>query len=456
MKRDTDSSRSIISEVSPYISQSGEKELPAEVITKAKHHILDTLAAIVSGSTLIPGQVARKYAESQPGAEEAQVICSSMVTSAVTAAMANGMMAHADETDDMYPPLLFHPGSVIVPAALAVSEREGADGMSFLRGVVVGYDIGCRILKAMGPDKLLKTGRNTHCFGGSFGAAAAGASIMRLGDEQVRYVLSYAAQQISGMNYWRRDKDHIEKAFLFSGMPARNGVTAAIVVQSGFTGVSDPFSGEANIFEITSPGSRPELLADALGSHFDIMSIYIKKYPVGGPIQAALDALLLLIEKHALKASDVKSLTVYMPYVGPVDNSSMPSVNLNYILAATLLDGNMTFDVAHSYERMSDPAVIDVKSRITLVEDAGFFKDGILRQAIVEITRTDSTKLKQHVVNWRGKTENPMTTEEVVKKSSDLLLPLLGQDRSQGLIDNVLNLEHIRNMRELRPFLSAS
>jgi 2-methylcitrate dehydratase PrpD len=239
-------------------------------------------------------------------------------------------------------------------------------------------------------------------------------------------------------------------------MPARNGVSAALFVQSGFTGVSDPFSGEENFFEITSPESRPELLADALGSHFDVMFTYMKKYPVGGPIQAALDALLVLIEKYALKATDVQSISVYMPHVGPVDNSGMPSVNLHYILAATLLDGKMTFDMAHSYERMSEPAVVDLKSRITLVEDAGLFKAGVLRQAIVEITRKDGTKLKEHVANWRGKPENPMTREEVEKKSRDLLLPVLGEERSQKLIDSIWNLEQIRNMRELRPFLSAS
>ena len=100
MKKDNHTDGSIIEEVSAYVSKSGEMELPPEVIQKAKHHILDTLAAIVSGSNLTPGRFAKQHAESQAGVEEAQVAGSRIVTSAINAAFANGIMAHADETDD--------------------------------------------------------------------------------------------------------------------------------------------------------------------------------------------------------------------------------------------------------------------------------------------------------------------------------------------------------------------
>jgi len=100
------------------------------VIKKAKCHILDTLGAIVSGSKFKPGEFAKKYAKSQGGVEEAQVVGSPIVTSAINAALANGMMAHADETDDSNERSLMHPGCAIMPAALAVfGERgNGRDG----------------------------------------------------------------------------------------------------------------------------------------------------------------------------------------------------------------------------------------------------------------------------------------------------------------------------------------
>jgi len=456
MQKGTSSSRSVIGEVSSYISRSGEAELPAEVIQKAKHHILDTLGAIVSGSTLKAGLAARKYAESQPGVEEAQVVASPMVTSAVNAALANGVMGHADETDDFVARYGIHPGAAIVPAALSIAEREASDGMSFLKGVVVGYDIGCRIIQALGPDNLRNRGSCSQSFGGIFGAAVAAASVLRLEDDLVRYVLSYASQQASGLLYWPRDEDHIEKGFLFSGMPAWNGVTAALLVQSGFTGVWDPFSGERNFFECCSPDPKPELLAEGLGSYFDIMFTHMKKFPTGGPIQAPTDALLLLMEKHGLTANGVQSIVVSLPGLGVADISAMPDINLRYLLAVTLLDGYLTFEAAHSYERMNDPTVLELRKRIDLVVDPEFSANRAIRQAIVEVTAKDGAKLREHMIHWRGTPDNPMTTEEVERKSRDLLIPVLGGDRSEKLIDKIWNLEQVSNMRELRPLLSAS
>ena len=457
MKKATSSSRSVIGEVSSYIARSGESDFPAEVIEKAKHHILDTLAAVVSGSKLKPGLLARKYAESQGGTEEAQVVGSPVVTSAVNAALANGLMAHADETDDSHARSRTHPGCSIVPAALAVSEREGADGMSFLKGVVVGYDIGCRITQALDVIRIRQMSRASHTIGGNFGSAAAAAAISRLDEESVKYVLSYASQQASGVTYWVRDDEHIEKAFVFAGMPARNGVTAAVLVKSGFTGVRDPFSGDNNFFEAFSPVAKPGLLAGDLGSRYEIMFTNIKKFSVGSPIQAALGALLLLIEKHGLTPEDVKEIIARLPDYGApvVNNRNMPDINLQYILAVALVDGDLTFEAAHSYERMNDPAVLDVKKRIKLVEDPELSVAKIMRQAIVEVATKDGARLREHVVSVRGTAENPMTSLEVEKKCRELMTPVLGADRSKELIDKVWNLERVRNVRELRPLLSV-
>ena len=113
-----------------YMAQAREAVLPPEVAAKAKHHILDTLAAMVSGSVLKPGVLARQYVERQGGPEEAQVVGSSMVVSAVNAAIANGMMAHADETDDSNGSAGIHPGCAILPATdgrlrTIVSDADG-------------------------------------------------------------------------------------------------------------------------------------------------------------------------------------------------------------------------------------------------------------------------------------------------------------------------------------------
>lgn len=444
----------IVRAVSSYISRSGEAKLPAEVIEKAKHHILDTLAAIISGSRLKPGRVAINYVQSQLGVVEAQVGGSRIVTSAINAAFANGMMAHADETDDAHSRSRTHPGCAVVPAALSMAERDEADGMSFLKAVVVGYDIGCRITQALGVDNVRKKSHCTLCIGGNFGAAAAAAAVSRLEERRVGYVLSYTAHQALGMTYWARDEEHVEKAYVFGGMPARNGVTAALLIRSGFTGVGNPFSGEGNFFEPFAPDVRPELLIDGLGRNYEISSATIKKFSVGLPIQAPLDGLLSMIEKHGLASGNVESMSahVHPSSASIVSNRDMPDINLQHLLAVALLDRELSFEAAHSYERMRDPAVLELRKRITLMEN----HELLPTHSIIEVATKEGKKFREHVTTVLGRPDNPMPTEMIGKKCRELMTPVLGKDLSQKLIDKVWNLERVRNMRELRPLLSAS
>ena len=423
----------IAGRLSAYIAESGEAKLPEAVIKKAKHHILDTLGAILCGSRLKPGRLAIQFAGQQGGAPEAQVAGSPIVTSAIHAAFAMAIMAHSDETDDSHERAGMHPGCGIVPAALAVADREGADGLRFLKGVVAGYDIGCRITQALGVENVRRRALSLHGIGSNFGAAAASASILGLSEERVRYVWDYTAQQDSGKYYWVRDTDHVEKAFVFAGMGARNGVTSAILVQSGFTGVADVFSGEHNYFESFSPIANREFLVEGLGSRYEIQFTDIKKFSVGAPIQAPLDALLILREKHGLTAANVQSMIARVPddRVLIVRDRHMPDVDLKHVLAVALLDGGMTFAASHSYARMKDPAVLAIRERITLVGDPELRTAKIKRGGIVEITTTDGARFREHVELVRGRPGNPMSDGEIEQKCTDLMQPVLGEARTR-------------------------
>src|SRR5262245_26312686 len=119
---------SITDSLSSYIGGEEASRLPEPVVAKAKVHILDTIGAIVSGSLLKPGRLIIDFVRSQGGQEEATVSASDFRSSIVLAALANGTMAHADETDDAHFSTVSHPGSVAVSAALPVAEREHRSG----------------------------------------------------------------------------------------------------------------------------------------------------------------------------------------------------------------------------------------------------------------------------------------------------------------------------------------
>ena len=443
--------------VSQYIAQALKNPLPDNVTELAKHHLIDSLSAMVSGSRLLPGVRAIAYAKTLGGRPEACVPGSRIMLSLVNAAMINGMLAHSDETDDSHAPSLTHPGCAIVPAALAMAERMQCDGVSLLRAVTLGYDIGTRASLALGGYAMADAGRDTHSIGTSFGAAAAAAAIAKLSADQVRHVLSYTSQQASGLSNYARDLVHVEKAFLFGGMPARNGAAAADMVASGMTGIDDVFSGERNLFYAFGPKSNPEQFARGLGETYEIVNTNIKRWTVGSPIQAPLDALSSLIKNNKFRAEDVEKVVVRVSHQGArtTDNRSMPDINMQYMVSVMLLDGTATLEAAHDEKRMNDPKVMEMRRRVELKGDDELQKALPRRGGIVELTLRDGRTLREHTPDVRGTPQNPMTRDEVDEKCYLLCAPVIGKRRARELVDTVWNIEKLRNARALRHLLTA-
>ena len=159
----------IMTRLSDYMSEAAGRKLPEEVVEKTKHLLLDTLAAMISGSQLPPGRFAIQFARALGGSSIATVAGSNVVCGPIDAALANGMLAHSDETDDTHPPSQSHPGCAAVPAALAAGERFNINGTRFLRAVTLGYDIGPRVTETLGKlQYMVDSHRSTHAISGTF------------------------------------------------------------------------------------------------------------------------------------------------------------------------------------------------------------------------------------------------------------------------------------------------
>lgn len=445
----------VMQRLASYIASAPKKRLPAAVAEKTKHHILDTIAAMVSGARLPPGKQAISYARTRGGTKEACVVATNIVTSAENAALANGMLAHADETDDSHAPSLTHPGCGIVPAALAMAEREEASGEALIRAVALGYDVGCRLPMSLDAYQFREDGHSTHSFGPMFGAAAASAALAKLAERQVRHCLSFTAQQASGISCWMRDEEHIEKAFDFGGMPARNGVAAAAMVAHGFTGVEDALSGERSFFVAYGRKPEPEKLAAGLGEVYEVMNTNIKRWSVGSPIQAPLDALLLLLEEHRFRADDVARLSVRVSHQGAntTNNRAMADICMQHLCAIMVLDGTVSFKASHDERRMRDRKVLALRENVQLSGDDELTRAMPSRQGIVEVVLRNGTTLRKHVSAVRGTAENPMTRAEVDAKAYDLIVPVFGKQRARRLCDAIWSLDKLPNVRKLRALL---
>jgi 2-methylcitrate dehydratase PrpD len=455
----------VMQQLSTYMAAAATRTLPDEVTEKAKQHILDTFAAMISGSGLPPGRAALEFARGYGGREIATVVASNIVCGPIEAAFGNGVLAHSDETDDSHGPSRSHPGVSVVPAAFAAGEQYAIDGRQFIRAVTLGYDVGSRITMSMGgPAYQAATHRSTHGTAAVFGAGAAAGCAAGLNAEKMRLLLDYTAQQTSGIGAWSRDAEHMEKAFLFAGKPAAGAVLAATLIQSGWSGVDDIFAGPDNFFEAFAPRENgaikadPNMLIDKLGERYEITRTNIKKWTVGSPIQAPLDALAGFFKQRNFSADDVSKVVVRIASdeANTVSNRDMPDICMEHMVAIMLLDKTVTFRSVHDRARMKDAAVLKQRAKVEVLADPRIDARRPRREAIVELTLTDGTQLNQWVRDVRGTADNPMSRDEVVDKARDLIAPVLGNEMCSALIPKLLALETLRDVRELRPVLQRS
>src|SRR5581483_8585057 len=251
--------------------------------------------------------------------------------------------------------------------------------------------------------------------------------------------------------------EHIEKAFDFGGMPARNGISAALMAAAGFTGVDDVFAGERNFLDAFAAEPNPEALGDGLGNRYEILGTNIKKWSVGSPAQSALDALSHLMAEHDLAPDQIAALEIQLPTrsARTVDEAPMPDVNVQHLLAMLLIDGSLGFASIHDRDRMVDPAILDLKRRFTLVPSEELMQARPRRQAFVSVTLEDGRSLSHRAVAVRGTADNPMDRDEVEEKALDLIRPVLGARRAARLVEALRGLAEIEHMTALRPLWQA-
>jgi 2-methylcitrate dehydratase PrpD len=181
----------------------------------------------------------------------------------------------------------------------------------------------------------------------------------------------------------------------------------------------------------------------------------VKKYPVGSPMMETVDATLALLSKQAINPEQIEKVIVRIPESGArtVNNRHMPDVNVQFMVAAILLEGKLTFEMAHDYERFQNPRVLALKDKVQLIGDTDMERTGHRFQGLVEVTLKDGRTLREHVIDCRGRPENPMSPEEVEKKAVWLMEPVLGKDKVEQVITSLRRIESVDSARDLTKLL---
>ncbi|EIW73253.1 hypothetical protein M231_03649 [Tremella mesenterica] len=460
------------------------RPLPPNVLLKLKHHLLDTFSAIVSGSALEAGLASQTHLSTLPSSDKCSVIGTFLRTSIVDSAFANGMSAHADESDDSHETSQTHPGCGILPAALSISEYVSASGEDLIKAVGLGYEICIRFGESLSSSlSFSRSSLSCHALGPLFGGGFAAGYLLGFTEEKYLILLNYLAQEASGLTTWRLDKAHTLKSYVFAGMPASNAVKCVMMVNSGFTGTGDVLGEDRNFFDAILPGKNARLDLRDLES-WKVLEADLKKYSVGFPIAAPLAALESIIDDiQSSNSNSNRSLKIgqkrkseaeegvekeeksegemwkkvewvklwYHPdwYKVIGDANHMPDLNLRHCLAATLVQGRLTFDASHDESLMKEPRIVAVGKTIQLLDD----EEQDRFTARVEVKIGDKVWKMEQGGNVLGRYENPMNEEQVIDKAKELLGTVLDEERVKGVVEIVSRLEKEKSLDKLIGFM---
>ncbi len=429
-------------------------------------YALDTLA-VTLGGTIAPSSAAvARTILSACGKPEATVLGAGRVTSAWDAALANGAFAHALELDDDHRIAVLHPGAVVVPAALAAGEAANATGLTFLRALLIGYEVACRLGEVFRGSQFYH-GVHPTALCGVFGAAAAAGVAIGLDRDALVRAMGIAGTQASGLTEWRADGSWIKR--LHPGRAAQSGVLSARLAREGFTGPATIFEGDNGFFNAFSYGEKidPLCMTRNLGVEYRALGTAIKPYPCcrfeHGAIDLAIEA-----KESGIAAADVSEVAIriyrtdVLSYHREPKNPVDAQFNVPYGVAVALLRGKVGLaDFTDSAIR--DEEVLAVSRRIDVVEDDVYtarypgeywvelklgLRDGSERKFVSECPSGDPEAPQYRADPGR-------LQAEVERKSSSLLAECGFGDRAEALRRCVAGLADAPNLDGLCAVLGA-
>lgn len=432
-----------------------------------KIYALDTLAVGLAGSTARSCAVMRQAVLPFAG-RGACVFGAGATASPGEAALLNGAASHALELDDDHRVAVLHPGAVVVPAAFALAEAFGASGSDFLRSLLAGYELACRVGEVF-RGELFYHGFHPTSVCGVFGAAAAAATLLRLDRPGFARALAIAGTQAAGLTEWRSDGSWIKR--LHPGRSAQAGVLAGMLAARGFTGPSTIFEGASGFFTAFGHGKPIDAaaLTRGLGETFLALGTAVKPYPccrfAHGAVDLARDARAALGDPSAIEEVTVRLYrTDVLTYHNRPLNAVDAQFNVPFLVAVALMKGRVGLDdltetAVHREE------VLRLAAKVTVIEDERFtaaYPETYLTS--LAITSSDGRPRHEAVSDCpsgdpeaaRYQDDPDLFRSETETKARSLLAECGFADRAEPLIKAVAGLERSANLNALAALLQPS
>jgi 2-methylcitrate dehydratase PrpD len=433
-------------------------DLPDEVVERTKELFLDWVASALAGKNARPVRIFEQFAETMGPAEgPSEILPSRRRTSPLFAALVNGAASHVVEQDDLHNASVFHPATVVFPAALAAAQHTGASGRDLITASVAGYETGVRVGSYLGRSHY----KVFHTTGtaGTLAAAAAVSHLLGASEEVMLHALGSAGTQAAGL--WEFLRDAADSKQLHTAKAASDGLLAAYVARDGFTGATRILEGEQGMAAGMSSDAEPERLVEGLGVRWAVPETSFKFHASCRHTHPAADALLAGMKEHELAADQVSGVRARVhgaaiDVLGPVSDPRtihQSKFSMGFVLALIAARGSAGID-DFTEEALEDPELREFSERVEMVfdpeVDAAYPRRWI---GLVEIETAGGGRITSRVDVPKGDPGNTLSREELEEKARRLAAFQGGASEKEmdRVIGRVWDLDREPGVRDLLP-----
>ncbi len=431
-------------------------DLPPEVLHAAKRCILDYLGVMLRGSTLPQVQPAYAYVQDIGAKPQSTIGGYGTKTTPAYAAYVNGTFGHSCEFDDAHL-LAGHPGVLVIPAALAISEAHGLSGKALIEGVVAGYEMMIVSGACIHQQQAILGWHNTKVQG-VFGAAAATAKLLDLSEEQIVNAFGIAGSDASGTMEYDQSGGEVKR--LHAGLASRSGLQAALLAQHGLTGPSTIFEGKRGIWRMFSDkfDNDPEIFWD---KGFFIPQTIFKMSPAVGTVHGSIDAAHEIRKRWSFDPAEIERIDAYVSELTFTHGASIvhptdcigAQFSLAFSLALAFVKGRTLLSDYLDPDNWTDPAIMAMASKVTPIERDTAPGASILG-GMVKVTLKDGRTFEYDQPIPRGDHRNPPSDAELEEKFRGLVDGLMPASQAEAIIAGVATLEDMPDVSVLARLLA--
>lgn len=457
----------ISEKIAKFIVETNLNGMPEGSIDFTKRALIDAAGVALAGSVEPAGKITTTFVRKLGSKPVAGVIGGEIRAASPLAALANGVRAHALDYDDNSgdPPSKgsCHTSAVLIPTVLALAEELGASGKEIVEAHVVGAEVWSKLSGVLSPSTLLSNGWHPTAVGGTIGATAAAAKLLKLNVEQIQNALGLACSEAGGLY---RNAGSMTKPF-HAGNAASNGVTAAMLAKEGFTAVKDVMEADIGYFAAFYRGENVDLswITEKLGVSLDVVpqGLKVKRYPSCSCTHRSIDAMLHLVNTYDIKPDEVEAVECLVPPF--YRRVSLPFANasnklegkfcLPFVMAAAIKNRRVGLAQVTD-EEVNDPIIQNLIGKVD-VRDYSDWTEGDVWEArpdVITVKLKDGRKYSHEVLFAKGWPQVPLTDEELLEKYRDCARLVLEDKEIERSIKLMMNLGELKDIKELMDILS--